>query len=131
LLLHFLFEEVMDTYQAMAMSDLAAEKGAKQMIFDWHKAAQLIKERQPKVASAGLKSDWEYTGGVIYTAEDGIKAKEYTYLSSNWATPELNLDGEIIPCFIDQDHNPDGWDSSTSWPDVAVAILNGTDEKQT
>jgi hypothetical protein len=113
----------MDTLSAFAKGEATLRAGNKQMIFDWHKAAQLIKERKPQVASAGLHSDWEYTGGVIYTAEKGIDAKEYTYLSSNWATPELDLDGEIIPCFIDQDHNPEGWGSDTSWPDIVVAIL--------
>jgi hypothetical protein len=123
-LFQLFIEEVMDIYQAMLMSDLAAKKGAKQMIFDWNKAAQLILERQPKIASAGLRSDWDYTGGVIYTAEEGITVKGYTYLSSNWATPELDLDGEIISCFVDEDHNPDGWDAGTSWPERAKEILN-------
>lgn len=109
------------------MSDMAARRGAKQMIFDWHKAARLIKERQPQVASAGLESDWGSTGGTIYTGKDGPVKKDesYTYLSSNWATPELDLDGEIIDCYIESDNNPEGWSESTVWPDSALAILNG------
>lgn len=107
------------------MGKAATEAGNKQMIFDWHKAAQLIKERKPKIASAGLASDWEYTGGEIYTEDAGPLSKEnsYTYLSSNWATPELDLDGEIIPCFVTEDNNPENWNSGTFWPESALKIL--------
>lgn len=115
----------MDTMQAFVRATSAQAAGAKQMIFDWNKAAQLIKERSPRIASAGLQSDWEYTGGTIYTDEDGPLTREdsYTYLSSNWATPELDLDGDIIPCFITSDNNPENWDSSTMWPASALEIL--------
>lgn len=108
------------------MGETARKQGAKQMIFDWHKAAQLIKERKPKTASAGLHADWEYTGGDIYTAEKGPLSKEDTdvYLSSNWATPELDLDGNIIPCYITEEDNPNAWNADTVWPESALAILN-------
>ena len=105
----------------MAMA--AQARGAKQMIFDWHKAARLIIERKAKTASAGLKSDWEYTGGLIFQNGDPITG-DYTYLSSNWATPQLDLDGEIIDCFIMDDNNPEGWNSDTKWPRSALAILH-------
>lgn len=116
----------MDSMSAFFKGEAARKAGAKQKIFDWHKAAQLIKERKPKVAAAGLASDWEYTGGDIYTAEKGpLKEDEtYTYLSSNWATPELDLDGEIIPCYISEDDNPEGWSAGTVWPESAIKILN-------
>ena len=29
------------------------------MVFDWNKAARIIKEQNPKIASAGLSGDWE------------------------------------------------------------------------
>jgi hypothetical protein len=117
----------MDTLTAYSMSQMAAKKGAKQMIFDWHKAARLIKEHQPQEASAGLNSDWEYTGGLIWSGKDGPvkKGDTYTYLSSNWATPELDLDGTIHDCYIDSDNNPEGWGSDTLWPQSALDILNG------
>jgi hypothetical protein len=115
----------MDTLKAFALGEMARKRGDKQMIFDWHKAAQLIKERNPSLASAGLRSDWEYTGDSIYSKDTGpITTGNYTYLSSNWAVPELDLDGDIIECYVDQDNNPEGWDSSTLWPESALKILN-------
>jgi len=34
-------------------------------VFDWDKAAQLMKENNATTAAAGLKGDWENTVGVI------------------------------------------------------------------
>ena len=110
----------MDSASAFAMGDL--NRGKPLMVFDWDKAARLIKEKKPNVASAGLRSDWEWTGGTIY--EDGhIVATCYTYLASTWATPEIDLDGEVLPCYIMQDQTE--WGSDTKWPEPAKAILNG------
>ena len=92
------------------------------MLFDWDKAARLIKERKPKCASAGLRSDWEYTGGTIY--EDGTPVMgDYTYLASTWAVPELDMDGDIVECFR-MKHEVPGWGSETKWTKSALDILN-------
>jgi hypothetical protein len=92
--------------------------------FDWNKAAQLIKERQPEVAEAGLSGDWDYTGGPIY--RDGLPDTEsYTYLESTWATPTLILDGEEIECWSYFDECD--FDAHTKWPESALEILNGKD----
>lgn len=108
---------------AYVMSLAAQARNAKQMVFDWNKAAQLIKERQPKSAGAGLRSDWEYTGATIY--QDGQPTLDAgPYLSSNWAVPELDLDGDVVECFIFADDNPNGWHSGTVWPESALEILN-------
>ena len=108
----------MNSYWAFAMGE--ANRGCELMVFDWDKAAQLIKEHRPDYASAGLRSDWEWTGGVIY--EDGEPADNYTYLASTWAIPELSLDGEIIECYKMQHEAPD-WDAHTKWPESAMKIL--------
>lgn len=111
----------MDTLEAMLKSQAAA--GAKQRVFDWDKAATLIRERQPKQARAGLKSDWEWTGGTIF--EDGEIVKDsYTYLSSNWAIPELELDGDLVDCWKYADETP-GWNAGTKWPESALKIVKG------
>lgn len=111
----------MDTVQAFAMGE--ANRGKESMVFDWDKAAALIKEKKPKYAAAGLRSDWEWTGGTIYL--DGATVHDsYTYLSSTWAVPELDLDGEVIPCFRMKSEVPT-WDSDTKWPDSALDILHG------
>ena len=117
----------MDTMSAFLRGQSAAACGAKHKVFDWDKAARLIKEKNPRVASAGLSGDWEYTGGVIYTKEESIDAKEYTYLSSNWAIPELELDGITIDCYVSdtEEDNPNKWNDNTSWPQSALDILKG------
>ena len=111
----------MRTADAFMMS--LANMGKELMVFDWNEAARLIKEHNPKVASAGLHSDWEYTGGVIF--EDGEPvANTYTYLASTWATPELELDGKIYSCYKMQSEVP-RWSEKTKWPKSALKILKG------
>jgi hypothetical protein len=111
----------MDTMSAFAKGE--AHRDDPMMVFDWDKAAQIIKERGAQSASAGLAGDWEYTGGDILT--DGKpNMEDYTYLSSTWATPQLNIDGDVIDCWVYQDDKPE-WDCDTKWPESAVEILNG------
>ncbi len=114
----------MDTTKAMLRSMAADLQNNRHRVFDWDKAARLIKESGAKTAGAGLESDWEWTGGEILT--DGKPNKEsYTYLASNWATPELTLDdGPPIPCWVYEDESA-GWSSDTKWPESALAILEG------
>ena len=93
------------------------------MVFDWDKAAQLISEMKPSVASAGLAGDWEYTGGEIFRDGKPLSQDEtYVYLASTWATPEINIDGEVLDCFKMQSETP-GWDSDTFWPETSLAII--------
>lgn len=112
----------MDTMQAFAYAQ--ASRGREHNVFDWEKAARLIVERKPEVAEAGLQGDMEWTGGDIW-ANGTIVPREdtYTYLSSNWATPVLVLDGEEIECFKKQSQVPD-WGAETYWPAEAVAIVS-------
>lgn len=91
------------------------------MVFDWDKAARLILESGCKTASAGLRGDWEYTGGVIF--EDGKPVTDsYTYLASTWAVPEIGIGGERYPCFRMQ-HEVPRWSAETKWPKSALEIL--------
>lgn len=111
----------MDTLSAFAMGE--ANRGKPSMVFDWIKAAKLIKESGAKTASAGLSGDWEYTGGNIF--ENGKpNFGEYTYLASTWATPELEIGDDLIDCWIYQKDSP-GWTSNTKWPQEALDIING------
>ena len=111
----------MDTLRAFAMGE--ANRGKPMMVFDWNKAARLIKERGAKSASAGLSGDWDYTGGEILKEGKPISKDEtYTYLASTWATPELEIDGETVECYLMQDDTP-GWNSDTFWPESALTIL--------
>lgn len=109
----------MDTLSAFGMGE--ANRGKEMMIFDWDKAAEIIKERCAKNASAGLSGDWEWTGGEIL--ENGkIPDDSYTYLASTWAVPLLKVDGEMIPCFK-MESETNGWGSGTFWPESAKAII--------
>lgn len=115
----------MDSFTAFMMREM--NRGKELMVFDWDKAAQIIKEQKPVIASAGLRSDWEWTGGTIYRNGKPIK-NSYTYLSSTWAVPELELKfadstSKIIDCYKMQHEVPE-WDSDTKWPKSALAILN-------
>lgn len=111
----------MDSLSAFALGETNRNKPM--MVFDWHRAAQLIKERQPQSASAGLTSDWEWTGGTIYQ-DDKPDTDSYTYLASTWAVPELEIDGDTMDCYIMVADSP-GWDAGTKWPESALAILRG------
>ena len=112
----------MDTLSAYAVGN--ASRNEPKKVFDWHKAARLIKEHDAQEASAGLAGDWEWTGGPILSGGEPVPEDEtYVYLSSRWATPELKLDGELMACFVMQDDSP-GWDSKTYWPKSALALLS-------
>lgn len=101
-----------------------AHKNDPLMVFDWDKAARLIVEHKPDYAGAGLRGDWEYTGGTIYTADGGPVPEEdsYAYLESTWAQPELEIDGMRSECWLYEKDAP--WDDSgIYWPESARKIL--------
>lgn len=115
----------MDSFQAFAMGQM--NSGKPSMVFDWHKAARRIRDTKPSSASAGLSQDWEWTGGEIYRDGKPVELDEtYVYLASTWAIPELELDGEVEPCFLMESESP-GWDAHTYWPESARSILGGED----
>lgn len=92
------------------------------MVFDWVRAAQIIKAYKPKEASAGLEEDWEWTSGRIFVDEKPY-TDDYTYLASTWATPQLLLDGKLFDCYVMKNEVPD-WNAYTQWPQIALDILN-------
>ena len=111
----------MRTEQALIMGWANREKPM--MVFDWRKAAKIIKEQDAQEAGAGLRGDWESTGGTIW--EDGHivpSDQTYTYLSSTWAVPELEVDGVVVECYVMEDETD--WDADTYWPPEALEILN-------
>jgi hypothetical protein len=107
------------------LSKLVANEGKELMVFDWDRAATLIKiaseESSDVLAEAGLAGDWKYTGGVIY--DNQIDDDSYTYLVSIWARPTLVLNGEEIECWLYKDDAT--FDSGTKWPQSARDILDG------
>ena len=116
----------MNSMMAFVMGEL--NRGKEQMVFDWDKAATLIKDRNPKNASAGLRGDWECTGDTIY--EDGKPVKNRdTYLASTWAVPELYMDGDIVECYR-MAHEVPRWNANTKWPQSALEILNAKEAQK-
>lgn len=114
----------MDTLSAFARGQ--ANQGKESMVFDWFRAVELINQYQPKLAEAGLKDDFEYTGGDIFTNGEIVDQDDtYTYLASTWATPQLVLDGEVFDCYKMQSEVPD-WGSDTYWPEEAKTLLKVT-----
>ena len=113
----------MDTLAAFAMG--MANKDKELMVFDWDKAANIIKYRKPHSVVAGLAGDMEYTSGVIYENGKVLSRNEtYTYLSSTWAIPILVIDNhEEIECYKMKSGTPN-WDSDTYWPQSSLDILN-------
>ena len=114
----------MDTLQAFAMGE--ASRGRPIMVFDWDKAAAIIRNGHVQSARAGLSGDWEWTGGDILADGKPVPADDtYTDLASTWAEPELLIVGEAcVPCWRYEDEAP-GWDPKTYWPNSALAILRG------
>ena len=109
----------MNTLEAYARSQ--SSQGNRLRVFDWEKAARLILEKNPKEASAGLRGDWEWTGGTIYS-NGKPDMDSYTFLGSTWAIPEIDIDGQVEECWRYKDETP-GWGSKTKWPESAILIL--------
>ena len=115
----------MDSILAFAMGE--ANRGKDLMVFDWNKAAMLIKKSGVDSASAGLNSDWEYTGGIIFS--DGKPVPEddtCVYLASTWATPKLEIDYKKQDCFIMESEVPEEWGDNYAkiyWPESALKII--------
>jgi len=118
-------DEIKERYTKMQTLQAEARKnGSPSKVFDWDKAARIIKERNPQRAAAGLREDWFWTGGTIW--RDGkICTDEPPYLMSFWATPIIILeceDGEEeIECWMRADES--AWDEDTNWPESAKKIL--------
>lgn len=110
----------MNTEAAIRMG--IAYRGKPERVFDWNKAARIIRERRPHAAYAGLAEDLADTFSVIYV--DGEPLEDGSgYLASTWATPQLYLDGDSVDCWI-WEHETE-WDADTRWPQSALDILSG------
>lgn len=110
----------MNTLEAFARGQ--ASRGQRARVFDWDKAARIIKERGANEAWAGLAGDWGYTGGRILSDGKPVPSEEtYVFLASTWATLELEVDGDLMDCWTWVDES--GWDEDTYWPASALAIL--------
>ena len=111
----------MNNYEAILMGFI--NRHNELMVFDWEKAATLIVSRGATNAKAGLRGDWEWTGGEILRNRKPVPKKDtYTYLASTWAVPEIEIDGEVFDCYKMQREVP-RWNEHTYWPKKALTIL--------
>jgi hypothetical protein len=109
----------MNSLLAFARGEAARRAGAKQRVFDWIKAADLIAANPSATYYAGLSGDLEHTGGCIW--RDGKPVFQYTYLSSCWAAPVLYSDDESeVVCETGEES---GFTSDSKWPDEALRKL--------
>jgi hypothetical protein len=91
------------------------------MVFDWVKAAEIIKTFNPYLVEACLENDFFWTGGTIFRSGKIID-NQYTYLASYKAKPQIIVNGEILDCYVMASERPD-WDADTKWPEEARKIL--------
>ena len=87
-------------------------------VFDWAKAAEIIRDKKPKKAEAGLSEDWFWTGDTIFANKKPCK-KSSPYLWSYWATPILRIIdrkgySKDFPCY--KTKNIDSKITGTVWP---------------
>jgi hypothetical protein len=115
----------MDTITAFELGEQNRDKPRK--VFDWNKAAALIRILEIKEAWAGLSEDWAFTGGQIF--KDGKPyTEDYTYLASTWATPVLiTALGTVVECWC-WDYECD-WGAHTKWPEIARIYVEDTNGK--
>lgn len=117
----------MNTLEAAARYKQAISEGKRMRVFDWDKAARILRAQGASEAYAYLEEDEDCTGGYILQNGEIIK-NEYTYLASLWARPMLRInDLEDIPCYRNEEDTP-GWDADTKWPESALEIFFGEKE---
>ena len=115
----------MDTALAFAMGE--AFRGREMKVFDWDKAARIIRDSHAQYAVAGLKEDMEWTSGEIVENFEPVKSGQLgMFLASTWATPVLCIDDEVIDCFV-MEHETK-WNANTVWPESALQIYKKTEE---
>jgi len=104
-------------------------KAENHKVFDWIKAAKLIREHcmvgelfNAKIeVSAGLAEDWGCTSGPIFSEGSIVNEDDtYAYLSSSWATPIIDIGGEEHECWSYRKDVK----SEDYWHAAAVNILN-------
>lgn len=123
----------MNTLDAFAMG--MAHIGCEPKVFDWDKAASIIKQHKDMDAFAGLSTDLEWTGGWIYRNGKPVY-DSYTYLASTWAIPILILVPRGTFDIPDEEDSIECWNwksqtfynAESKWSESALQILRGDAE---
>lgn len=97
-------------------------------VFDFNKALEILMDKKPECAIAGLLEDMNYSACQILN-ETGLVC-ESGYLSSDWATPVLVIDREVFPCWVydTPSDNPDGFKADSVWKDKHIEKWNGKED---
>jgi hypothetical protein len=98
-------------------------------VFDWIKAATLIRSTRPRIAEAGLSGNWGVTCTTICRRGE-IERNHDGHLASHWATPTILLIDDHghqtwIDCYVMSSETE--WNESTRWPAEALAELHAVD----
>lgn len=126
----------MDTFAAGILG--MANRGREQMVFDWEKAANIIKDYLEEhngediEIAASLRGNEGNTYGFIYS-NGKFNTDDHGYLASTWAKPQIVIfnyslndmyedEGTKIPCYKMQHEVPD-WNASTWFPKEFTDIL--------
>ena len=111
------------------------EEGQKRTrkVFDWDKAAKIIREKNAESAMAGVRNDfdWEWTGGIILEKGEPVFSCG-DCLETTFGVPEIVLmDDEgfytmtdAIECYKEKCGETDR-DNKRAWPESALKILKG------
>lgn len=96
----------MKGYTDFAMGFLGASAVATKSIgamkfMDWNKVKEVVESHHNSIIYAGLMEDWNNTSGLIYAK--GKYYNGYVYGCSNWATPIVDVDGEEIECWTNNE----------------------------
>src|SRR4028119_263156 len=95
-----------------------ASKGNTGKVFDWNKAANLIKEHNIQNAEAGLAEDFANTCGDILLDGEPV-SDDYAFLASTWATPILRDrdNATSYDCYVYEtpEDNPFGFTEDSKW----------------
>jgi hypothetical protein len=121
-------EIIAETTVALGSQRIAVLQGRPMRGVDWLKCAKIIKERKPDIVVAGLKEDWGSTCCVVYEGGEIVDTMRTGCLESTWATPVIEVDGEIIECSVNLcDRSRKDWSGKEYgyWPDFAVEVLKG------
>lgn len=82
---------------------------------DWEKVMQLISTYKPDYAIIGMKENWNSTAIVIFK-DDTILITSHAQEFTNWATPVILIDGDIIECYKRVDHSYIRNNCNSTWP---------------
>lgn len=87
-------------------------------IFNWVKAAELIKINKAETVYAGMKEDWSCTADTIVLNGEMYNGTPFT--TSDWATPSILIEDVFIPCYLKVDTKYD----AKIWTHRAIQRFN-------